>query len=175
MTNDGFGMTFDHARVSTLSRVARLFGFVQFSVDENVRYSATGAYAANDPDGKDIYLEASLVDLTMAAEVVFKSSHQSLLTPNESFVLGAGLGGDQGTPGMGPLTGWLTGMLIAGHNYRFNYNAFIATFESASTMPATASGFLSLNFSAVPEPGTAILLSGGLVGFAAIRRRSLQA
>jgi hypothetical protein len=165
-SNDGFDITFNHSRTGTKFAEGRSWGYIYFSVDQNVSYSAAGAYSAVDPSGLLINLTGWLYDLDTGS-YVFKSAQVSSATPNESFVLG-GAGGD----GAGNVVqvGSLTGMLLAGHEYQFWYDAYIQAWPSSGTA-ATSLGSISLDFTAIPEPSTGLLFGLGLIGMAATRGR----
>jgi hypothetical protein len=97
---------------------------------------------------------------------VFYHEQVSTSTPNENFTLGLA-GGDFQNTVSGPLTGTLT----AGNDYRLHYNASIA---ATASIGATATGFVSIAFTAVPEPSTTLCLiigSFSLAGLKAKRRR----
>lgn len=85
-----------------------------------------------------------------------------------NFILG-GADGDTNNVSIGSLVGTLT----AGHEYRFWYDADIQAWPSSSWTDATSSGYVSLSFTPVliPEPGTATLVSLGLVGLALASRK----
>jgi hypothetical protein len=163
LSNDAFGITFDHARVSTYQSLGHSNGVIFFSVDENIDYIASGSYSAVDSDGRETYLWAELHDSTIGS-VVFENLQWSQATPNESFTLGGAEGDFDNIS-----TGSLTGTLIAGHDYTFEYNVFIQADPTASASGAIATGGVALTF--IPEPSTALLLGCGLVGFAARGRR----
>jgi hypothetical protein len=165
-SNDGFSITFEHARVGTNDSYGQSFGRVLFSVDQNVHYAAAGSYAAIDPDGRSVTLNADLLDLTVGS-YLFEASQWSESTPNESFTLGLAEGDFYNLN-----TGSLVGTLIAGHDYRFFYSARVRTIPSASPLGATGSGSVFLGFTAVPEPDTAVLAALGLVVLTVSRRRS---
>ena len=162
----GFNITFDHSRAIALNNYAQSDGSIYFNVDENVDYHALGSYSVLDSDGRRVYLYTYLEDMT-AVSFSFRSLQESRSTPNESFSLGHN-GGDLGNINFGSLSG----TLIAGHDYRFGYYAFIQANPTASTTGATATGSISLSFAPVPEPSTALLLAIGLSGIALRNRRS---
>ncbi len=163
LSNVGFDITFDHSRASAYASYSETSGEIHFSVDTNIAYSASGSYAASDPDGLLTYYEVFLEDLTVG-EDMFASQQYSLATPNESFSLG-GTGGDYDNYS----TGLLTGTLAAGHDYRLAYVVAFQAYPSPATSLATATGGISLTF--VPEPGTALLLAVGLITLTAWRHR----
>jgi hypothetical protein len=168
----GFYFTFDHSRSDGIGNSASSQGQILFSVDEDVQYTASGAYAATEPDGRRIYLSGGLGSQTTQS-TLFKSSQSSEMTPNESFELGLIEGDDESSR-----EGSLTGTLIADQEYVFSYSAWIQLdsvgvpvdilYENRSS--ATASGNLSLVFSAVPEPGASALHLTALLGLIGLRR-----
>jgi hypothetical protein len=166
VSNAGFNITFDHTRAATTGAEAGSNSDLYFTVDDDVDFQFSGAYAASDADGGTLRLEARLVDRTIvtALDWLYRSYQVSHSTPNESFILGL-QGGDEANV----LFGSPTGTLIAGHEYHFYFTTYINAANITPTEPATASGFVNLAF--VPEPSTASLLALGLVGIAAVRRR----
>ncbi len=161
----GFDITFGQARASTFESEGWSYGTIIFSIDEDATYTAAGSYTTVDPDGRRVFLQATLRDITTDSDWLFDSLQNSNSTPNESFTLGLEEG-DNGDY----FDGSLTGTLIAGHEYSFYYSAAIATSPSASTSDATASGNVSLSFTPIPEPSTALLLGTSLIVLAGMRR-----
>ena len=165
LSDAGFDITFDHSRVSTHLSWGQSDGDIYFSVDQDVDYVASGSYSVIDPEGRLVWLKASLLDYT-AVSYLFDSFHRSQSTPNESFTLG-GTGGDYEDYNAGSLTG----TLIAGHEYELHYDALVEAYLSPTTSGATATGSFSLSFTPVPEPTTVLLMLTGLLGLAAAGRR----
>lgn len=171
LSDSGFTMTFDYARGAGFAGVTG--GEFYFSVDENIRYTATGSLSAADPVGRVLELTVYLADVTYPAGLfLLKNRQTSDATPNESFTLGQA-GGDYRNTNEGSLTG----TLLAGVEYGLIIE-FEAFYDHQYPLPeppeysdATFSGNVSLSFSAIPEPTTASLLALGLVGIAAVRRR----
>lgn len=162
-SNDGFDVTFDHTRSSSSNSRAQSSGNIFFQSDVDILFSASGGYAITDSEGRKASLNIYLFNVTTAS-FVFTSNQISQSTANESFVLG-GAGGDLINSGFGALTG----TIIAGDVYVFHYEALIQTAPTASISGATALGGAGIQF--VPEPGTAVLMSFGLIALASSRRR----
>ncbi len=85
LTDAGFYVPFQHSRTSANGSVGVTTLDIDFVVDQNVDYYALGFYRARDPDGRRVFLEASLED---ASGYLFNSVQESHSTPNEIFVLG---------------------------------------------------------------------------------------
>jgi len=51
LTSTGFQIDFSHARTSSDFALASVFGFLYFSVDEDIGYSISGAYQVSDTEG----------------------------------------------------------------------------------------------------------------------------
>lgn len=162
-SNAGFLFSVDHARDGDFSHWTSSNGGIYFSVDDAVDYVAAGSYSAVNPDPQNIALLAGLFDLTTST-TVFLSEQQSSSELNESFVLGL-MEGDLSNQ----LIGSLTGTLIAGHDYIFQYDVTSANINTLTGGAVTGLGNLSLTF--VPEPSTAVLLGIGLGGLARRRTR----
>ena len=69
------------------------------------------------------------------------------------------------------MTGSLTGTLVAGHDYKSHYSVYVHAYPSGSSSGATGVGSLSLAFSVIPEPSTALLFGGGLLALGFKRER----
>ena len=169
LSDSGFSITFDHARTATNDTRGQSYGYVYFQVGEDVDYNAAGTYTAVDSStafshGRTVILESQLYDLTTSS-YVYLSHQDSRQTANESFTLG-GAGGDFDNV----LSGSLTGTLVAGHDYRFFYQAMIDAYPLSLTYSATATGFVSLSFVPVPEPSTGALVGIGVVALASRRK-----
>lgn len=168
LSNADFSITLDHSRAAMNAR-ALSRGQIFFSVDQDVDYTASGSYSAVDPEGRRIYYEAFLFDHTLLSSAFF-SRQVSRSTLNESFNLGGSAGDFENQS-----SGTLTGTILSGHEYSFQYQVWVDAYPTASPSGATASGNLSLTF--VPEPTTGLLMGMGLVLWLAVdarrqRRRS---
>lgn len=136
-------------------------GRVDFTVDELVEFALDARISALDPEGRNTTLWVQLFENDVR---IFDSFQLSDSTPNQEFFLG-GSDGDVRSS----LSGDLTGTLIPGYRYRYEYYARIVDVPSPSLQEATASGYFSLRL--IPEPGTAILLGLGLAWLGALRVR----
>jgi hypothetical protein len=164
VSNDQFDFYFDHYREAGESgAAARSSVSVFFIPGEDVSYSFSGTYTAEDPAGRPTFLDVDLIDFT-ASEGRFSSRQTSTSTPNESFALGQ-LGGDS----VSQLFGSQTGILAAGHQYQLIILVGLAGGIGPVPNPASGTGFVTLSF--VPEPSVGLLLLGGLVTLAGIVRR----
>jgi hypothetical protein len=170
LSDSGFGITFEHARTPTIDTRGQSYGYVYFRVDEDVVYTALGTYTVVDSTtafshGRTVILESQIYDLTTSS-FVYLDHQDSRRTANESFTLGDG-GGDFDNV----LSGSLTGTLVAGHDYRFFYQAMIDAYPVGLNYSATATGFVSLSFVPVPESSTGTLVGIGMVALASRRAR----
>lgn len=163
LTDFGFNITLSQARSSTFQTIARSHGTIFFSVNEDVDFVASGSYTAVDATGSRILLLSRLFDITQST-YLYQSKQTSDVTANESFTLGLAEG-DQANFNFGSLSG----TLLAGNDYRFNFDAYIQSFPSEGSS-ATATGNFALTF--IPEPGTGLLVTMGLVAMTAGRKRS---
>jgi len=115
-------------------------GEIYLSIDENVNYVISGSYDAVDVNQATIGVE--LFDSTLGLKVFECTSESVGPTFSENFALGPSEGAcdtEFGSP---------TGVLLAGHGYRYSYGFIIE--NSSETATATASGGISLDFSLVP-------------------------
>ena|GEM_PF-3761734 len=156
LSSDGLSIGFNHVRLERSS--AESLGSIYFEVDQDAGYSLSGQYTLGG--SRDISFGVNLYDLTVG-QALFLNAQESLLTTNQSFLLGRTAGDFQNG-----LSGSMNGSLTAGHTYRLIYDARISD-NDADGDSVQASGALQLAL--VPEPGTALLLSAGLVGLA-VRR-----
>ncbi len=169
LSNDRLAIDVQHALPMGEHGSTRSYGSIFFSVDEDVLYDAAGAYSAINAAGRQIELQAWLADVTEdpVGATVFVSVQESRSSSNVDLVLGASQG-DHDNVRIGDLAGTLT----SGRRYRFSY------FTRLSSQPpfdgfdgdASASGFVSLDLSEIPEPSTATLIGVGLVALG-LRRR----
>ena len=161
LSDAGFEITFEHARAGSndASGEAQSYGEIFFRLDTDAVYELTGAYSANDSEGRHVILDVFLDDQTTGTNLFGSTQDSYGDTPNESFVLG-GVGGDFSNH----LAGSPSGPLTAGHEYRLFYGALIGDRPLPAVQPASASGFVRLAI--VPEPSTAGLLLLGLIAIA---------
>jgi len=135
-----------------------------FSVDAEVGYAFNGSYSAVDPAGRDTTLFVALSDDALGT-ALFHNFQSSDHTPNASFLVGL-----QEGDGHRELEGSITGTLLPGHLYSLSIGSSIDDYFNDGPA-AAASGTVSLQFVPVPEPGTASLLTGGMLSLAAAHRR----
>jgi PEP-CTERM motif len=139
---------------------------LDFSVDEDTFYAASGFYDVNDVvEPGEVYMWISLYDLT-ESRYNFFHSQASDNTQDESFYVG-GLGGDPENYLSGPLAG----ELISGHSYRFFWDAYIYASPDGDS-GATAVGNFTLTIgdpvTTVPLPAALPLFLSGLVGLGVV-------
>ena len=164
LSNGGFQIVFDHTRAVAQDSYSQTYASLLFTVDEDVDYVLAGSYSTADETGRRIFLRTYLFDYT-ANEHLFNSEQLSDATPNEVLTLG-----EQGGDAFNLLEGSLTGTLAPGHDYQLFLISFIWSQDTTTDAPATATGSVSLSF--VPEPSSALLLSGGLLALAFARART---
>jgi hypothetical protein len=109
----------------------RVFGIV---FDEDIAYSISAGLSATDSFGRTITLWVFVCCSESGSETVvtFSSDQVSMVTPNETFVVG-GAGGDS----TNRLQGSATGIFLAGRQYRIQVESFLA--NSPAEYPAGAS------------------------------------
>jgi len=163
LTNELFEVSFDLSR----SGAAPIYGittattasYLYFSVDQDVTYSASGLYSASHEGTGRMAFQSVLRDLTIEQEALFDSLQASVDASTGEFVLGGSSGNSENT-----MIGSLTGTLLAGHEYEYR---IIAVTQSWGATPfedgGTASGNASLTLTAIPEPGTGVLVAVGLL------------
>lgn len=145
-----------------------------FTVDAATTYQASGYYNADDisaTNGGSASLNVHLRDQT-TGQWLFQSYQLSRNTVDESFVLG-GTGGDTSNYNVGSLSG----LLVAGHDYRFHFGTGLQANPDADD-GASALGNVTLTLGGdfdtdpVPEPASIAMWSvmGG-IGFMVRRKR----
>jgi hypothetical protein len=166
----------EHLRTGTQGSYSRTSGYLYFTATADATYALSGDYQVDDDSADDsgiVVQGAYLYDQT-ANESLFKGYQDSRSTHDEQFTLG-GMDGDyyysldSGSS--------LTGNLIAGHQYLFDFGAIIHAYPTADS-GASAEGNFTLTItdnSAVPEPLSLLVWVGlasvaGLVTYRRTRR-----
>ena len=169
LSDSSFNFSFDHVRGAASETQAASQVDIYFSVDAEVGYAFSGSYGAVDPAGRDTALFVDLWDEALGA-TLFSNFQSSDHTPNASFLVGLQEGDSHRE-----LEGSITGTLLPGHLYSLTLGTSIADYFNDGPA-ATASGTVSLQFVPIPEPGTALLVTAGMLGLAAAhgRRASLS-
>jgi hypothetical protein len=146
-----------------------------FSVDVLTRYELSGYYnvTGNVPSwppgyGRITGLTFSLSELF--GSTLFEQAELWAYTPNVHATVGVA-GGDTSVPAA--LNGSLTGILLPGKKYIWSWNAYTyANNLFGGDAGASALGRMSLRTTAaVPEPSSLLIISSGVVCFAALRFR----
>jgi hypothetical protein len=165
LSDAGFTFSFDHVRDSLYLAQGVTSAVIQFTPSADVDYILSGAYVSDNTgvqqQGLNAHLREEISPSTFTTLV--SSSQESRSTTTESFLLGQP-GGDY----YNNMVGSLTGTLLAGHQYQFSFDTYIAAYPEAATAPANASGYVTLAF--VPEPSTGLLVSAGLLVLAGWRQ-----
>jgi len=164
LSNGAFQIVFDHTRAVAQDSYSQTYASLYFTVDEDVDYVLAGSYSAADETGRRTFLRTYLFDYTANVHL-FNSEQLSDATPDEALTLG-----EQGGDAYNLLDGALTGTLAPGHDYQLFLISYIWNQGTTTDAPATATGSVALTF--VPEPSSAILLSGGLLALAFARART---
>ncbi len=145
LSNSGFVITINHARGDSQGSFGRSIGFIYFSSDADVSYSASGTYTATDPDGRQVFQTSRLTDVA-SSTILYEADQRSEMTANESFTLGLTEGDHTAE-----FTGSLTGTLLAGREYEWVYDALIQAEPSAASSSATAVGDFQISFTPIPS------------------------
>lgn len=174
------GHAFDNSSGTTAAvDFASTSGFLQFTALEDATYSLSGIYEGVGSDGFALSLQLSLFDLLSPVCCFTDTTASQNLSGTHVIAPGvAGDGNDRDFFG-----GSLTGNLIAGHEYAFQFNFAIGNdtdgFGGPTVLPnnssATAFGSFLLEFGSpirVPEPPGLALFVLGLLGLGlAVRGR----
>lgn len=147
--------------------------FFEFTANIDAIYSVSGFYNMLGPAGTTTFLDVLLEDKTTGTSL-FQDLTESNSTENESFVLGNIGDGDSSNTN----SGFLTGNLIAGHEYKFLFKSLIRSLDGngqESLVAATGTGNVTLNIATVPVPATVWLFGSGLIGLIGIAKRKKAA
>ena len=155
-----FSATLEQSRTGLADGFSYGEAQVEFTPDSNIPYAASGIYS--NSGGKTVFLNY-LYDFT-ASTTLFYSEQISEYAP-ATFAAG-GLAGNLSNSFIGSLTG----VLAAGHNYRW-YGVAYSRALAISDGPATSSGNFSMTLGAVPEPGSIATLSALTLMIGIQRRR----
>lgn len=164
----GVTVTFGQSRTDNKFSDARGWSNSYFTPTTSETYTISGSF--KNSDGRT-YLTAYLKDLTSNTYLFNNIQDDYHHTGGNTLTIG----GQQGDH-HNELTGNLTGMLIAGHHYRWLVRADTQAYAGPDG-GATASGSASILFGPLPavqppEPASLAIWGGlGLVGFFATRRR----
>lgn len=148
---------------------SRFTGNIEFTANVDVAYSLSGLFdIAVDPDIDTPEVETLmfLTDLNDYSGLFDDWNYLSGFS-------GAHFGlGDPFDSHPSPLSGSLTGNLIAGHSYSlwFDYRRS----DTSQPSPVASVGNVNMALSAVPEPSAILLLGMGLAGFRLSRKRARQ-
>jgi len=158
LSSSALQISFDHVRGSAAA--AESSGTIVFSPEQDVPYAISGIYSLSG--NGEIQLTVSFTSYSTAD--FFQSNQYSSLCCDSILRIGTPSGDS-----IDQVSGSATGELLAGHLYRFTYDAVIWTAER-HLGSATATGSIALTF--VPEVDTGTLLLATAAGFAFVRRVS---
>jgi len=158
-SDGGFDITIDdHQLQDQLDAYAGSGGVIYFSVDGPASYAISGIYEALNPPETRVDIMIELRDME-SDTILYNTGMRSENTGDETLIVGVG-GGDTFDFEIGALTG----LLEAGREYRFIYNAFLEA-PVAPTGSASATGQIHLILA--PEPSTSVLVAAGLLALGA--------
>ena len=153
---------------------------LSFTALQDTIYDFSGFYSASGTGGYTVFSQVVLLDLT-SPTTLFEDLNRSTFANGSGLeveLFNLGVAGDGNVQNL--TLGSLSGSLIAGHDYRFAYEAFIqaadfSNFPNAAITNgfATATGqyTLAIGDLTVPEPSTLLLIGTGLVGLVGLRRK----
>jgi hypothetical protein len=156
-----FEMLHDMGGDDPLGRASSTGVLTLTPVGAPVTYSLSGIYGYGGETDGNISLSVSLVDADTSA-VLFENVQVSDEVNGEDLTLGQTTGNVSNT-----LSGSLSGMLLAGHNYVLTYSYTLT--QAGGFGLGGAGGELLMELAPIPAPGSACLGFMGLVGL--IRRR----
>jgi MYXO-CTERM domain-containing protein len=179
----GSGALFDfdmnHTRTGAHYSISESYASaLYFTANENTTYNITGQYTVDDVTSagrsySDVFLQNITSGYTM-----FRDYSYSDNTVDESFTVGIASEGDMSNT----FAGSQAGNLIAGNQYRFQFNNYVQAYPTADG-GSSATGCVTLSIggatgagscgsSSVPEPMPLTLLGAGLAALG-LRRRLL--
>lgn len=164
LSDSSFDFMVDLARVEAYNARAVTFASIGFESDVDVAYDFSGFLDVIDGDGRLAILVVKLLDRTDEV-FVFNNTQMSDATADESFILGQ-TNGDL----LNDLEGSLTGMLLADHVYRLEFQIEIRARPIQANGTATALGGVTLSF--LPEPAVPLAVATATLWLTAISRRN---
>lgn len=160
--NDMFGIGSESTSAYHLSAA----GSYEITLDRDTAFDVSGFFQTSGGEADRVMMSASVRNIS-TREYLFEMLHRSDATPDARLELGADLGDDYNIT-----SGNLSGVLLAGERYLFQYRMQLDDPYLENSLDGSATGRVEIHFPVpIPEPGTGVSTGLGLAALTACRRR----